>query len=126
MIYLFQKSTKTHDVLIEQFLLKETNISGDKILLFGTYFNLKKLGYAPFLIMDCIFKTVSTVFKQLYIIHAPIGPHEMSRLLPLVYMLMSRKNTECYTQLFRNLLIRRQKTRKRSSPFCTIIMVSKQ
>ena len=64
---------------------------------------MKKLENAPFWIMDGTFKTVPTVFKQMYTIHAPIGPHERSRLLPLVYVLMSRKNSECYIELFRDL-----------------------
>lgn len=82
----------------EQFLLKESSIGDGKILLFSTCFNLKKLEKTPFWIMYGIFKTVPTAFKQLYTIHAPIGPHERSRLLPLVYVLISRKNTECYIQ----------------------------
>ena len=88
----------------ETFLVSESNIGDDKILLFTTHSNVKKLKDAHFWIMDGTFKTVPTLFKQLYTIHAPVGPQERSRILPLVYVLMTRKNTECYVQVFRDLL----------------------
>ena len=87
----------------EQFLVKVSSVGDNKIMIFTTCFNLKKLESAQFWIMDGTFKTVPTVFKQMYTIHAPIGPHDRSRVLPIVYVLMSRKNAECYIQLFRDL-----------------------
>ncbi|XP_068225227.1 uncharacterized protein [Palaemon carinicauda] len=88
----------------ETFLVKESSIGNDNILLFTTHSNVKKLKDANFWIMDGTFKTVPTVFKQLYTIHAPVGPQERSRILPLVYVLMTRKNIESYVQVFRDLL----------------------
>src|SRR5437763_6656314 len=54
--------------------------------------------------MDGTFKTVPTIFKQLYIIHGCVGGNENSRIMPLVYALMSSKSEECYRTLFNNLI----------------------
>ena len=54
--------------------------------------------------MDGTFKTVPTIFSQLYTIHAPIGGEENSRILPLVYALMTGKSEELYKHLFQSLI----------------------
>ena len=53
--------------------------------------------------MDGTFKTVPTVFRQLYTIHAPVGG-ENSRILPLVYSLITSKSEEIYRSLFEELV----------------------
>ena len=53
--------------------------------------------------MDGTFKTVPTVFRQLYTIHAPVGG-ENSRILPLVYSLVTSKSEEIYKSLFEELI----------------------
>ena len=53
--------------------------------------------------MDGTFKTVPTVFHQLYTIHAPVGS-ENSRILPLVYSLITSKSEEIYKNLFEELI----------------------
>ena len=53
--------------------------------------------------MDGMFKTVPRIFCQLYAIHAPIGAEDNSRVLPLVYVLMTRKTEELYKWLFNDL-----------------------
>jgi len=50
--------------------------------------------------MDGTFKTVPTIFKQLYSIHAPVGGQDNNRILRVVYVLMSSKPGACYTRLF--------------------------
>lgn len=62
--------------------------------------NVRKLSEAPYWIMDGTFKTVPTIFTQLYSIHAPVGPEDRTRIPPLAYGLMSRKSLECYKALF--------------------------
>ncbi|POG64927.1 hypothetical protein GLOIN_2v1671146, partial [Rhizophagus irregularis DAOM 181602=DAOM 197198] len=54
--------------------------------------------------MDGMFKIVSRIFYQLYTIHGPVGAEENSRILPLVYVLMSGKSKELYQVLFQNLI----------------------
>ena len=54
--------------------------------------------------MDGTFKTVPTIFTQLYTIHGRVGGNDNSRILPLVYALMSGKSEECYRQLFQDLI----------------------
>ncbi|CAB4380960.1 unnamed protein product [Rhizophagus irregularis] len=54
--------------------------------------------------MDGTFKTVPTIFKQLYTIHGSVGGSENSQIMPLVFSLMSSKSEECYRALFQNLI----------------------
>ena len=49
------------------------------------------------------FQTVPTVFRQLYTIYAPVGG-ENSRILPLVYSLITSKSEEIYRSLFEELV----------------------
>ena len=76
----------------DTFLIKDCVISNDRILLFATQANIQRLSRASFWLMDGTFKTVPTVFRQLYLytIHTPIGGSENSRILPLVYSLITR------------------------------------
>lgn len=82
-----------------------TDIShgSERILLFTTIENLKWLQEAKFWIMDGTFKTVPTLFRQLYSIHAPAGGNMNAQIVPLVYALMSRKTEELYQRLFQTL-----------------------
>ncbi|POG62753.1 hypothetical protein GLOIN_2v1810198 [Rhizophagus irregularis DAOM 181602=DAOM 197198] len=54
--------------------------------------------------MDGTFKTVPTIFKQLYTIHGSVGDSENSKIMPLVFSLMSSKSEEYYRALFQNLI----------------------
>jgi|SRR3989337_264814 len=54
--------------------------------------------------MDGTFKTVPTIFRQMYTIHAPVGGENNSRILPLVYALMTRKSEELYRGLFESII----------------------
>lgn len=86
------------------FLVRDTTIDDNRILLFTTHTNVHHLAQSPFWIMDGTFKTVPTIFKQLYTIHGCVGGHENSRVMPLVYALMSSKSEECYKTLFQDLI----------------------
>jgi len=54
--------------------------------------------------MNGTFKTVPTMFIQLYTIHGCIGNDDNCRIMPLVYSLMSHKTEVCYRQLFQDLI----------------------
>ena len=73
------------------------------ILLFTTSENLKWLKEAKFWIMDGTFKTVPTLFRQLYSIHAPADGNVHFRIVSWVYALMSSKSEELYQRLFQEL-----------------------
>jgi hypothetical protein len=88
----------------ELFLVKNLEIGSERILLFTTKANIQHLSLSPFWIMNGTFKTVPRIFYQLYTIHAPVGAEENSRILPLVYALMSGKSKELYQALFQNLI----------------------
>lgn len=53
--------------------------------------------------MNGTFKTVPTIFKQLYTIHAPVEGDNF-HVLPLAYALMSSKSEKLYTRLFQDLI----------------------
>jgi MULE transposase domain/FLYWCH zinc finger domain len=86
------------------FLIKDSTLGHNRILIFTTIANLKQLELSSFWVMDGTFKTVPTIFKQLYTIHGSVGGNENSRIMPLVYALMSSKSEECYKRLFQDLI----------------------
>src|SRR5437764_13261262 len=61
---------------------------------------IRILQQPSFWIMDGAFKTVPTLFRQLYTIHGRVGGNENSQIMPLVYALMSRKTEECYIKFW--------------------------
>jgi MULE transposase domain len=87
-----------------EFLVRDTTVGNERVLIFSTFDNIAYLAQSPFWIMDGTFKTVPTIFTQLYTIHGRIGGEDNSRIMPLVYALMSRKSEECYKTLFQDLI----------------------
>lgn len=78
--------------------LQVSVLEGDsKILIFTTKQSILKLASARYWIMDGTFSSCPNEFRQLYTIHAPIGQSESEKTVPLVYMLLSRKSQEIYT-----------------------------
>ncbi len=82
---------------------KDFQMGEERILLFVTDANIINLRNASVWIMDGTFKTVPTIFKQLYTIHAPINNRNDSKIVPLLYALMSSKSEELYRRLFKEL-----------------------
>ena len=93
---------KTLDGL--DFLVRDSTIGNERVLMFTTSANVSYLAQSTFWIMDGTFKTVPTIFRQLYTIHGRIGGDDNSRIVPLVYALMSSKSEECYKTLFQDLI----------------------
>ncbi|CAG8830048.1 5754_t:CDS:2, partial [Gigaspora margarita] len=87
----------------ELFLIRDSQVGLGQVLIFTTKTNVQCLSQASFWVMDGTFRTVPTVFHQLYTIHAPIGTSENSQIFLLVYALMSSKLAELYMQLFQDL-----------------------
>ncbi|CAF1545449.1 unnamed protein product [Adineta ricciae] len=79
---------------------EDISLGEERILVFTTMENLKWLQNAKFWIMDGTFKTVPTLFRQLYTIHAPAGGSVNFQIVPLVYALMTLKSEELYQKLF--------------------------
>jgi len=102
---LFIPEDLKHKLNGELFLINESEIGKDKILLFTTLANLRKLEEAKYWIMDGTFKTVPTILHQLYSIHAPVGHDTNSQILPLVFALLSSKSKEYYIHMFYSLTI---------------------
>lgn len=83
-------------LIVKDFLQKSLN-EDNKILLFATNANLRKVSTAKFWLIDGTFSTVPLQYKQLYTIHGPVGVGENSRVVSLVYILMNKKTQEIYT-----------------------------
>ena len=88
----------------DRFLAKELEIGDEKMIIFCTTSNLQHLQEADYWMMDGTFKTVPTLFMQMYTIHAPVGGINNARVFPLVYTLMTNKTEESYKQLFQELI----------------------
>ncbi|CAG8585129.1 6617_t:CDS:2, partial [Dentiscutata erythropus] len=88
----------------EQFLAREINLNNEKIMIFCTSNNLLYFEEANYWLIDGIFKTVPTLFRQLYTIHAPVGGETNFCVFPLVYILMTNQLEESYKQVFQELL----------------------
>ncbi|CAG8736097.1 11310_t:CDS:2, partial [Dentiscutata heterogama] len=88
----------------ENFLIRDSIIEKERILLFTTKANIQHLSNSLYWMMDGTFKTVPTIFHQLYTIHAPVGTGDNSRVLPLVYVLMTKKSEFLYRALFQDLI----------------------
>lgn len=73
----------------EDFLIKDMDLNGDKILVFSTVSNIAHLHNSRIWIMDGTFETVPRLFHQLY-----------TKVMPLLYALMTSKSQKCYTALF--------------------------
>ena len=86
------------------FLVRDSTIGDERVLMFTTSANVSYLAQSPFWIMDGTFKTVPTLFRQLYTIHGNIGGSENSQIMPLVYALMSSKSEGYYKKLFQELI----------------------
>ncbi|XP_068211799.1 uncharacterized protein [Palaemon carinicauda] len=87
----------------ELFLVKDSTLAGERLLMFTTKASVEKLAHASMWIMDGTFKTVPTIFYQLYTIHAPVCS-DTSRTYPLVYILMTGKSESLYKRLFEALV----------------------
>ncbi|XP_068207903.1 uncharacterized protein [Palaemon carinicauda] len=85
------------------FLVRDSTVLNDRLLVFTTIANSKRLSVAPYWNMDGTIKNVPTLFYQLYSIHAPVGQGNC-RVFPLVYVLMTRKSEVMYKRLFQDFI----------------------
>lgn len=87
----------------DPFLVKNLMVGTDRILLFTTQMNIQRLSQAQFWLMDGTFRTVPTIFCQIHTIHAPVGSTN-SRILPLIYALITSKTEQIYKCLFEEIV----------------------
>lgn len=85
--------TKNGDIFLQHDSGMDEN--GDRYILFYTRENLKKLCGSRIILCDGTFKTVPSIFFQLYSIHAVF----MGYTFPLIYCLSTRKTQNFYTQM---------------------------
>ena len=75
------------------------NKKRDRVLVFCTTENLRRLTQSTYLIMDGTFKVSPKIFTQLYVIHGLL----FGMWAPLVFVLMAKKNKASYHFLFKTL-----------------------
>ena len=80
------------------FLVKDIIINQERIFLFTITANIQHLSQTLFWIIDDTFKIILTVFYQLYTIYVPIGVKDNSKILSLIYALITNKSEELYKQ----------------------------
>ncbi|EDS32851.1 conserved hypothetical protein [Culex quinquefasciatus] len=87
----------------EKFL--QTNIAtpDGRILIFSTASNMRHLSLAKIWLMDGTFVTAPTNFAQVFSIHSNINEGNVRRFVPLVFMLLPRKNEATYKTAFEGL-----------------------
>ena len=79
-----------------QFLLAEDGVGVDKMIIFATEDNLRRLAEAGTIHVDGTFSTCPRLFYQIFTIHAAThGRH-----IPLVYCLLPNKRQDTYERVF--------------------------
>lgn len=88
----------------QPFLLIDINLVDEKkIMVFSTVNNIRCLADAEFWIMDGMFKTVPTLFYQLYSIHKGRIFQQQSTTYCICTVLMTSKSQAAYKRLFMEL-----------------------
>lgn len=87
----------------ETFLQLVKKTDEGTILIFVSPKQLNLLSKASVWIMDGTFVTAPRSFKQIFTIHANIGEANSRRFIPVVYMLLPRKNESTYNSAFTEL-----------------------
>lgn len=88
----------------EPFLRRVLNTKDGPVLIFVSDKQLQLLSKAEVWIMDGTFVTAPRSFKQIFTIHGSIGDAKSRRFIPLVFMLLPKKNESTYTTAFSQLL----------------------
>ncbi|KAI6656158.1 hypothetical protein LOD99_1491 [Oopsacas minuta] len=86
------------------FLFYDSGIGPDRIVIFATKGNIEFLTMLKIWLADGTFKSVPTLFCQLYTVHCLIGgpnPLENGHLLPCVYALLPNKSIATYIKMWK-------------------------
>lgn len=87
----------------EQFLIFDSGASQDRILIFSTENNLKLMDQSTNWLVDGTFKTVPSLFYQLFTIHVLIQQGDQT-VSPTIYALLTDKSQSTYTRFLKYLL----------------------
>lgn len=90
----FRVTEKNHD-----FLIYDKGAVDDRMLIFGTVENLRLLASAKHWFVDGTIGACSSLFSQLYSIHALVD----TKIVPLVFALLPGKSAEVYEEMFSKL-----------------------
>ena len=88
----------------KNFLFYDSGPELERIVMFATRENLDFLAMSSIWLADGTFKTVPTLFTQLYTIHCLAGgpnPFANGHLLPCIYALLPNKKATTYTKMWK-------------------------
>lgn len=88
----------------EPFLIADEVVGEERIIFFCRKGNLDFLQSSQFWIVDGTFKSVPTMFYQLFTIHCECGYGQEKKIQPMAYFLLTGKTEEIYLNLFKLLL----------------------
>lgn len=80
----------------ELFVLCESEVDSEKLIIMGTKSSLQLLAESTCWIMDGTFEVVPSIMRQLFSIHGNIE----GEIIPLIFCLMSQKTLKLYDQFF--------------------------
>ena len=90
----------------ERFLQGDLTVDDKRHLVFATDRQIEILGKSTVWFVDGTFDVVNEPYKQLYSIHAFVKSGDSIKQLPLVFMLMSRRQASDYESIFKLLSAR--------------------
>lgn len=79
------------------------SVNNDFLVILTTKQNMELLSTAEFWIMDGTFDITPNLFSQLYSIHAKVGFGINFEIMPLVFVLMTKKSESLYDEMFKAL-----------------------
>lgn len=85
----------------EKFLLYDSELCGQRILVFGTKEGLQLLNTSPKWYMDGCFKTKKSMFAQIFTIHVMVNDYS----IPAIYAFLPDKSASTYVLLFNQVKI---------------------
>ena len=91
--------TKTNNG--DPFLMFDSGASDDRILIFSTARNLQVLSTCRHLYADGTFKTVPSIFEQLYTVHGV----KNGLTIPLIYALLPNKREQTYIEVWKEIKV---------------------
>ena len=93
-----------YDHIPDDFLIADIKLNGARHLMFATTKQLRLLGKADVWYLDGTFDVIRDPYKQLYSIHAFVKYGDSIKQFPMVFIMMSRRQTQDYVAVIERLI----------------------